>query len=887
MRPELQWARDTVVSALAGSPVLAPWAFEYTPASSDAADTTYLAKVREATVVIWLVGEETTPPVRNEIAEALGARKRLWVFLLPAKCRDDLTCQLLLEARDRAKSADAADEDELRRLLALTFSDEVIRALQDQPGLTRLAALEQLARASRERMVARWQATGLPESAAIAFADDLVVGAPPAGMIPSAEMPLRVIVGDVGSGKSVIAERLLQSAILEARRRASAPVPVWLHARDATPGLERVLLGLTRDMGDIRQQGTFAVIDGADEVDSTDALHLFENARVLVRSYPDTRLAITTRPIAGRPEEQSVMLPLLSEEQARDLVGRVAGYEITIGEAHGWPPPLAEAVRRPLFAILLGLNRRDAQGAPPTTGALLASLAEYAAARSRAVQALPWLQRLAVASTDSGDAPVRLAEVGDFSGRTAVTDSRMVQVEGDAIRFTLPILTQWFAAQSLQAGEPAVAELVADQPRLDRWRYALAIAIATGPAAFVNETMGTLARQNPGFAARVVEESVSRWAADDTPRSGPADPLAVGHELRKALVAWSEGIAPLGAGSLARDQDGELAPLGIAVYGTGLTWGWYVGGDVDSLPQRHTQEVVELPHDISILGGPYADWLLRRAGHWSNEPGWAWRWALDEMRAGVATVMSTRSLPAESEPLTNEALWLLALKASGRGSLWSEPVDLQDVESAIADVPDHAVVPLGDRFAPMAELRSRIAELRSEGESRVHSPWPGPDRDDPRGGWIWSPYSPERQLERVRAVYEAALSTYELVVDRWLPLLAPRLRTAAMLPAVLRGSFKPGKPVGDEWPTLGWYFVPAPPGEESRVEIAFGEALFRDDSDYDRDHDRLIRLRPEASGWISSVYTQALAGDIFQGAPLAPLVYGWIERDLTDTNWGK
>ena len=44
MRPEVQWARDAAVEALTKNPTLVPWAFEYTPASSGAADVSYLAK---------------------------------------------------------------------------------------------------------------------------------------------------------------------------------------------------------------------------------------------------------------------------------------------------------------------------------------------------------------------------------------------------------------------------------------------------------------------------------------------------------------------------------------------------------------------------------------------------------------------------------------------------------------------------------------------------------------------------------------------------------------------------------------------------------------------------------------------------------------------------
>lgn len=103
MQPEIQWARDAAVEALTKNPTLIAWAFEYTPASSEAADASYLSKVREADVVVWLVGAITTPPVRDEIAEALAADKRISAITLPADERDELTTQLLQDVRGRAK----------------------------------------------------------------------------------------------------------------------------------------------------------------------------------------------------------------------------------------------------------------------------------------------------------------------------------------------------------------------------------------------------------------------------------------------------------------------------------------------------------------------------------------------------------------------------------------------------------------------------------------------------------------------------------------------------------------------------------------------------------------------------------------------------------------
>lgn len=56
MGADMQWAWDAVGATLDRAPYLSRWLFEYTPASSDAADNRYLSKVREAAVVIGIKG---------------------------------------------------------------------------------------------------------------------------------------------------------------------------------------------------------------------------------------------------------------------------------------------------------------------------------------------------------------------------------------------------------------------------------------------------------------------------------------------------------------------------------------------------------------------------------------------------------------------------------------------------------------------------------------------------------------------------------------------------------------------------------------------------------------------------------------------------------------
>ena len=68
MSDQTRWARKTVADVLQQSSQFKPWLFEDAPASSEILVDSYLTKVREAGLVIWLVERETTKPVRDEIS---------------------------------------------------------------------------------------------------------------------------------------------------------------------------------------------------------------------------------------------------------------------------------------------------------------------------------------------------------------------------------------------------------------------------------------------------------------------------------------------------------------------------------------------------------------------------------------------------------------------------------------------------------------------------------------------------------------------------------------------------------------------------------------------------------------------------------------------------
>ncbi len=881
MRPELQWARDEAVRTFDQPRFLARWAFEFTPASSESVDQGYLRKVREADIVVWLVGEEITDPVQNEMREALASGRRLLVMRLPVAQRDRATESLMAEVGNRAKWMDVSAAGGLREALEFALADEIVRAMRGKPGLGRLARLEEVGRASRGRCAMRWQATGVPRMDALDLADDQLVGSPDPHLRPSADRPVIVLVGEIGAGKSLIAERLLQHAISSARDDANSPVPVYLEARSVVGALRDAVAGEADGLGDPSIQGAAVIIDGTDEAGGSAAFQLLNEARVLVQTWPGTTLVLTTRPIPVLArEEEAEQMSLLSEADAYALIGRLAGRPITSGLAWTWPESVRDAIKRPLFAVLLGtyMAATGLEG-PPSAGELLSSLVERALGRPEAdrLSAESRLHRLAELVVDRGGS-VPEGDLGTRDEIAQLLESRLVVEQEGVLAFPLPILAEWFAAQSLSHGSPQPEDLASDGRRLERWRFALVTAVATSGHDAVSRILRPIVQNDPALASQIVEGALSgSHMGQETPLPPARE---CGEQIRAAMEAWVNAVGPLAGLIAPLRPDDRLRPFGLYVQGRRLTTSWHAG-------QADLPEVT----DLSIHSEAFGD--VRRFGYRSGtparQPAWSWGWALDELVQRLSYVLQRRQLPVEEGPLARESVWQTALTIVGRGTLSPRPIPLAKLESAIAQLPDRGTLIRSGRRLDVpgwdvALLINEVERLKAEGAHELTDPWPTADRDLAGGGWIWDMYTPERMLERASAVYSGALEGYSRMVEKWFPSLAPRLRIAATLPARLIGDIKlpPEEKDSHVGPSLRWYLEPLPAGSETIVEFGLREPS--GEIDLPSLLARLRAVRPMASEWIYPTVHYAIL-DVFHGNSATELAYDWLWHDLQDVSW--
>lgn len=864
-------------------PFMSAWLFEESSASPTAPADFCLQHVRDSDLVILLVGSDTTEAVRAEVHEALLVGKPLLAFLLPSEQRTDEARALIEEVQREVTWKRASFKSSFRRELNKAIQDLLIEGVRSKDGKEQVpiqrSRLEGLGRASRVRCVSRWLAAGVPLQMAREMVTDTSVGEWPGVFASAARQPLAILVGELGAGKSLCAERLLQRAIARAAATHNSPAPAFVGAGDLDRSLEDWALAACDGLGDPGKRGIYLVLDGLDEVGGARAHRLLVDARELAAKWRGSTVILTSRPIpAVIDAPECVPIPELTSEGVLDLLRRVRGSEVTSTLVHGLPAQLQASLRRPLFAILLGVWLAQHDGIPASRGQLLVFVAESAVAmRGAPTQKLEQaLRRLAVLLLERGEQDVPKAEIATGQLLESLLDTGLVVEQTGRVSFPLALLMHWFASESLKSGFPEPTSILRNREALERWREPLIILLGTGGFDQATHYLEGLVREVPGFAAGIVTKSISRWGRADDPAIG--EPLECGRRIRLAYSCWKEGLQPFGVRVTPTAADGRLLPLALRTADDHrhFTAAWYSG-------PADRRDVSFLSPDEDVFRHS-SDWVGAFTNQGRSESAWPWRLALEGITFEIDFLIGRHDLAVPDGPLVEEAVWYMACRMLERNPLRGAPIALESIPRLTSSRDDAL---LGSRLAPwlmVRQFRNAVQALQEDGCQELLPPWPVPDFPfaGRRSDWIWNLYSPERTRDRLNVVFRKALVAYLQMVQRWFPRVRQHMATAVTCPARVEGQFCPssGSRELHDCPRGFWYLQPVDEAEEiqSDIQLVEGKLSWSRDADQ-KIYERLQRYRPHAAEWIPFV-RHSIGSDLLHEYPVTRLAYQLIRQDL-------
>ena len=859
---DTKWARRTVDEVLERPSFIVPWVFEHTPASSQDLEDGYLEKVRAADLVIWLIEAGTTDPVHNEITNAIESRVPILMFRITQGRSDSRTESLI--RRVGGKYDRVADAEDLKHRLPLALADEIVRKWRNTGRSDRTALLSALRAHSRARCIERWLAVGVSLPTAERFADDTSVGL--LRVAPFAANRFVILRAEMGVGKSLAAERVFQDAVTRAEQTGGA-APVFLDAKEISGTLaERVE---PSGVGASALGPDLIVIDGLDEAPAERRTRLAREARMMTFARPSLHVLVTCRPLPElRPafDECCVDLEPLSEEQSLALMSAVSDNTVPRFHFSRFPKSFLEAIRRPLFAILVGVTRRNPSVEPRPQGRILDELVQLSLGRANAHResADPLLRRLGRLTVDRGGLAVPMWEIGTYAEVTPLLQSRLVVEREGNLRFPLGLLAEWFAAREVD-GDLPIEDMAKDPDRLDNWFVPLQMFVATASLRGTAKVLRPLARERPAIAAKLLDEGLPGWRFPEDEQPLPSwEQCGLG--VQEAMASWVQGLGPLAGLVAPVDEMGRLRDIGVRRHDQStLTVSW--------ARRNGPRRVRELPDDY----GNGSDWLgFTTRFRFCAHNGWAWQWAREHLREEIDSLLRYRLLP-QLEALRAETAWRIGLYGVRGGDLWCrDPIPKKDVLDRLLATRSRILSPPHVGLEDLHRIEEGLETIRRIEGSHICPPWPGPEQR--RAPYVWSGYTSAAILERARAVYRAALSAYLESVSRWFPRFKQDLSLMRRAPFTMVGVIgRSSRPDGVDYGFgLDYYYEGNPGSSESAVEFEL--------ADEDSQHAfRRESRRKLVSGDIDMMGGSIL--DIFDLDAAEKLTYKWLGRDLREAGW--
>ena len=887
MTPALAFARETTTRAIESFDFGHPWVFEFTPASSQKPEDGYLRKVAEADFVIWLVGQDTTQPVADEVNQCIISERRLLAFKLPCRERSEATLRLLDSVSTIAKWQEVDDTSQLHEAIRSALSDEIVRSLRRPEYVSRHKRLSELHSLSVSNCSVAWRSLGVPEEVADELAADPAIGDvleyPPPGV--------RTITGELGAGKTLAAQRLYQTAIAQAREDLSQPFPLFANAREVTAPLATYVAQSCQGYADPYVQGVLLILDGLDERGTRESNALVQEALGYAGANPKATILFTSRPVAGLSVvEDATSLPSLSDEQLLALLRRVSGLELQANHIHSWSSSMRESARNPLCAVIFGARLR-------TRPDLLYS------SRRRLIQEviadahkeLPdpsgeldgLLHNLATLAVERG---TRVPLI-DLDRRTAqhrlLLSSRIIVEVAGTVDFALPVFRDWYASRAVVEGTVPTAFFV--RP-VDRWLVPLAMALHSGGGTFADDLLQHLAGVDPGFASMLLSESVDdRWYLeedkDDEPVGSLQSPAAAGLRISAALNAWQNGLGALYRLIGPVTVRGTRRPLRVGIRNRFVSTYWY-HGPADREPS-------DLVSAVTPDGQPFPEWL-RSAHAVPNTELWSWILTKGDLGHDLLELLKGNKLSLRAPDAMRELGWELAVNLMRNGRYDVQELSTREVIERIGAHDGITTLGIGGESYSRAELRATkeyFQRALEQGNEMVGTPWPMQDSKEP--GPFWKSYSDRQLLLRTRAIIGGALKIYKEVVDTWFESMAHRLRMYSLLPVMITGRLElpEDRDQLDVHPILSWRPQILPVHEESWVEVELGSAGNEEWSNevyFIEESERFARIRnvPAKEARLFAVTT--LASDLlFQPRPATALALSWLEEELRDLKWDR
>jgi hypothetical protein len=691
-------------------------------------------------------------------------------------------------------------------------------------------------------------------------------------VLAAAEQGKNYLVGEFGSGKShtilILAQRLMRNYL----SGDCELIPLFAQAHEILP------FGSIQNWAEqkIKSTNYFIFIDGLDEVDYLVSEKIIEEINFLKELWPDSRFIIGSRPMSAiiNSNDNYINIQALTDEERCWLFSAVSGESLAYSEQAflHLDDKLNKLLSKPFFCIIYAFFKAEPRSWAKKDMDLVTVFINKSIEKlkDKKYDVCAQLEQIAILSVNCNLGRVHKTALGTGVSFDDVLRTGFVTLSYDEyLSFPLPIIAQWLAAEGIRHKKIAIDNILCDEATASRWRYPLSILFSQMSYEESLEIFSTIVNKMPGLASIIIRDGIIFGNAEELPSAHKC-----GTMLRTCMRVWVDALGPLSQYIAPVGKNG-LLNLAINVDNSLLTTTWADRENEEGVVELTFEEQTKWFSVINSRGVPM-------------QSTWPWIITFEYLSKRLKEVVESRSILIENGSLEAEHTWSTSLELLGKGSLYEQEIDISATEQYRQYI-GTSLIHNGKRI--QCDLYFFfIDRLLQKGVTILRAPYPISDKPYSQGGrFVWSTYSKERMLERVRFIYSNALTEYERLIDSYFFTIKNRMPMSSLLPGKFVGYLDFDDSVQD-WkgsPSMTWHVEALPSGKSNELIITLDKKSNKDTADLlHAIYHNNITYRPLKRDWINaSVHSEILHH--FSSTPVTDIVYDWLNNDLKKIGWIK
>lgn len=675
----------------------------------------------------------------------------------------------------------------------------------------------------------------------------------------------RYLIGEFGSGKSHDLLLLVNYIAQTYLAKQSPTLPIYVTAK------EIVRSGSIQDLIDkhnIAHTTYFLCIDGLDEVSYCDAKQIVEDVNFQSIYSPSNYIIIGSRPLSLLNNDNLCFsVKPLSLQAQKDLYEHINGSEESNRAFYALNSNLAQMLSKPFFCIIYSIFKSEPRSWAKNEMDLVSAFIQKAIDPSISGHndLLDDLSLIASKSIDLNLGDVHISDLRLKSNLDSLLKTGFLSHHNSFISFTLPIIAQWLAAESIRRKIRNLNMILSDKNQMDRWFYPLSILFSQMTYEESIEYFSSIVLNHPGIASRIIRDGVCFEYAQSLPL-----PKECAKMMQYCMQTWIKGLGNISP-YIAPINGEKLFPLAVKINEGHMTYSW--------LKLDTDEDILSLSDELFMK--------TRGVYHSRGVPAqstWPWIITFDYLSDELKKAIDAKSFILNDSQIQEEAFWSTALHMSNIGELYEKNLEISIFEKYRSYIGKSPII---NRKRVDIDGFFWIMEKKiSMGRKVISPPYPIGDLDDYKIGTVWSNYSKERCLEKTRFIYSTALSEYLTLSNSIFKTIAEEFSIYQLAPCKMIGGLEYDGEEDTIGPRMTWYFEAAPCESDSAVDIQYKDIPMHDKELFKQITNNHLRYRPDLPIHSHAIISSSRV-EIWGAKPVTKIVYDWLEHDLKSIGWIK